>query len=432
MTPLEDQIRDLYRQVADAEQSLANVSIAEALRRGRVLRRRRRFSGAAAPVVAAAAVVGIALAATLPAHDHRGAPDRPLIGNPVPAVGQFDPLQVNMSFGWLPPGEAALTGATGDVNGSLTVYQERTLNLNSYTSRDVNTRWRLSDYSRSICTFDGRHHRLLCNGQSILSGAAPDINGHKAFWESGYGPQHSALVWEYAPGYWAELVSVGLQQSDQTLLRIARSVAFGGDATQPVKFAVQLTGVPSRWRIGSTFVTRVSGNWLVQDAIVTTGRRALWADAVGTYNGLPEVTTYVGGGNCGQFGYFDHAKAGKINGYQVETKTDTARVKVAAHPARYRLITVDSMLCASHANGLLVFEWVQYRPHGPRASLTTLFRHMRVLGPKPSAWTTRPIGPLVVSSAVGLLFEAAIAVLALIVIVLAVTVAMRRRALVRS
>jgi hypothetical protein len=59
---------------------------------------------------------------------------------------------------------------------------------------------------------------------------------------------------------------------------------------------------------------------------------------------------------------------------------------------------------------------------------------MRVLGPKPSAWTTRPIEPLVVSSAVGFVFVAAIAVLALVVIVVAVTVAVRRRAasLVRS
>jgi hypothetical protein len=420
MTPLEDQIRDLYRQVTDAEQPPAAVSIAEAQRRGRRLRRRRRFSAAAAPVVAAAVVAGIALAATLLAYVHRGEPVRPPIANPAPAPGKFDPLVVNMSFGWLPPGEAALTGATGDVNGSLTVYQERNLNLNSYTSRDANTRWRLSDYSRSICTFDSRHHRLLCNGQSFLSGAAPDINGHRAFWESSYGPQHPALLWEYAPGYWAELVSMGSQQSDQMLLRIARSVAFGGDATRPVKFAVQLTGVPPRWRIGSTFVTRISGNWLALDAIVTTGKRALWADAAGTYNGLPEVTTYVGGGNCNQWYQFAaHPKWRRINGYQVETYTDPRDPSATS-------------LCAPHANGLLVFESLQARPHGPRVSLTALFQRMRVLGPKPSAWTTRPI--VVVSSAVGFLFAAAIAVLALVVIVLAVTVALRRRAasLVRS
>jgi hypothetical protein len=393
MRPLEDQIRELYRQVSDAEQPPAEVSIAEALRRGRLLRRWRRFSAAAAPVVAAAAVAGIALAAPPPAHQNRAVPARPLIANPAPLPGQFDPLTVNMSFGWLPPGEAALTGGTGMVNGSLTVYQERNLNMNSYTSRDANIRWRLSDYSRSICSFDGRHHRLLCNGQSDLSGAAPDINGHRAFWEADYGPQHSALVWEFAPGYWAELVSVGFQQSDQTLLRIARSVAFGGDASQPVKFAVQLTGVPSGWRIGSTFLARVNGNWLAEEDVVTTGKRVLWADAAGTYNDLPQITTYPGGGNCNQFYQFpNHPQWRKINGYQVEARTDILRTRVSVHPARYRVITVESMLCAPHADGLLVYESVQMHPHAPRVSLIGLFGRMRVLGPKPSAWTTHPIG----------------------------------------
>src|SRR5215469_8059261 len=131
MRPLGDQIRDLYRQVTDAEQPPATVSIAEALRRGRFLRRWRRFSAAAAPVVAAAVVAGIALAATPPAHDHRSAPAKPPVPSPIPQPGLFDPLTVNMSFGWLPPGEAALTGGTGDLNGSLTVYQERNLNFNS-------------------------------------------------------------------------------------------------------------------------------------------------------------------------------------------------------------------------------------------------------------------------------------------------------------
>src|SRR5215472_10163265 len=163
MTPLEEQVRDLYRQVTDAEQPPARVSIAESLRQGRLLRRRRRLSAAAAPVIAAAAVAGIAFAATLPGV-HRAA--SPPSTNPAPLPGRFDPLTVNMSFGWLPAGEAALTGGTGDVNGSLIVYQERNLNLNSNDSRNGSIRWRLSEYARSICTFDSGHHRLLCNGQS--------------------------------------------------------------------------------------------------------------------------------------------------------------------------------------------------------------------------------------------------------------------------
>src|SRR5215469_12658889 len=121
MRPLGDQIRDLYRQVTDAEQPPATVSIAEALRRGRFLRRWRRFSAAAAPVVAAAVIAGIALAATPSAHDHRAALAQPPIPNPAPQPGLLDPLTVNMSFGWLPPGEAAVSGSTGDINSSLNV-----------------------------------------------------------------------------------------------------------------------------------------------------------------------------------------------------------------------------------------------------------------------------------------------------------------------
>jgi hypothetical protein len=118
----------------------------------------------------------------------------------------------------------------------------------------------------------------------------------------------------------------------------------------------------------------------VQDAIVTIGKRALWADAVGTYNGLPEVTTYVGGGNCNQWYQFpDHPQWRSIDGYQVETATNPDDPTVTS-------------LCAPHANGLLVFESLQRRPQGPRISLTALFRRMRVLGPKPTAWTTHPIG----------------------------------------
>ncbi len=408
MTPLEDQIRDLHRQLTDAEQPPASVNIAEALRRGRLLRRRRRFSAAAAPVVVAAAVAGIALGTTLPAPDHRAAPARPLIANPAPLPGQFDPLAVNMSFGWLPPGEAAVAGATGMVNGWLSVNEVR--NPSRSQNPDANTRWRLSEFARGICTFGSGHRRLLCNGQFFLSGPAPDINGHSAFWESSYGPQHPALVWEFAPGYWAELVGVGLQQSDQTLLRIARSVAFGGDAIQPVKFAVQLTGVPSAWRIGSTFVTRTSGSWLVENSTVTTGTKVLWADASWPSNGLPQMTTYVGDaavsasgvlsqGSCSQFLGYPVQNTITINGYMVETSAITAQPILQQEATHGRLQSAGhlqlpgppvTMLCAPHANGLLVFELVS-GAHAP-VSVTTLFQHMRLLGPKPSAWTTHPIG----------------------------------------
>jgi hypothetical protein len=409
MTPLEDQVRDLHRQLTDAEQPPASVNIAEALRRGRLLRRRRRFLVAAAPVVAAAAVAGIALGTTLPAPDHRAAPARSLIANPAPLPGQFDPLVVNMSFGWLPPGEAAVTGATGMVNGWLSVNEVR--NPSRSQSPNANTRWRLSDWVPGVCTFSSGHRHVLCPGDvGFVSGHAPDINGHSAYWESGYWP-HQALVWEYAPGYWAELASdAGFEQSPQTLLRIARSAVIGADAAQPVKFDVQLTGVPSSWRIGSTFVTRSSGNWLVEAATVTTGTKVLWAAASWPTNGLPEIETYVGDaavtessvlsrGSCSQLLGSPAQSTIRINGYLVETSALTGPPILQQEATHGRLQSAGqlpmygppvNMLCAPHADGLLVYEMLQ-GAH-VQVSLTTLFQHMRLLGPKPSAWTTHPIG----------------------------------------
>jgi len=379
MTPLEDEIRDLYRQVTDPEQPPARVCIAEALRRGRILRRRRRFSAVAAPVVAVAAVAGIALAATLPAHNHRGAPARPQIANPAPLPGQFDPLAVNMSFGWLPPGEAAVTGGTGELDSWLSVYLEHNLNL--YGNPDANTRWQLSEYAQGVCTLGAKHGHLFCDTDRQLSGRAPDVNGHLAFWESNnglripYGP-HQALVWTYAPEYWAELASTsGSWQSGQTLLRIARGGMLGVRATQPVKFAVQLTAVPSAWRIGSTFIVRTGDMWLGQEYTVTTGKKALWGGSSLVSNGLPSVVTYAGGGSCSAF-LAGHSEQLRINGYQVVITTDTPGAG-------------ESKLCAPDANGLEVLEFLS-GAHA-RVSVTSLFRNMRLLGPKPSAWTTQPI-----------------------------------------
>jgi hypothetical protein len=409
MTPLEDQIRDLHRQLTDAEQPPPRVSIAEALRRGRLLRRRRRFRAAAAPVVAAAAVAGIALGTTLPVHVNHAARVRPPVENPAPLPGQFDPLVVNMSFGWLPPGEAAVVGATGMVNGWLSVNQVR--NPSRSQNPNANTRWRLSDWVPGICTFGSGHRRLLCPGEvGFVSGPAPEINGHRAFWESGYWP-HQALVWSYAPGYWAELTSTaGFQQSPQMLLRIARSAIIGADAAQPVKFDVQLTGVPSSWRIGSTLVTRSNGSWLVENSVVTSGTKVLWANASWPTNGLPQVTTYVGDaavsasgvlsqGSCSQFFGYPVQSTIRINGYLVETSAITAPPILQQEATHGRLESAGhlqlpgppvTMLCAPHADGLLVYEMLQ-GAH-VQVSLTTLFQHMRLLGPNPSAWTTHPIG----------------------------------------
>jgi ABC-type transporter Mla maintaining outer membrane lipid asymmetry ATPase subunit MlaF len=66
----------------------------------------------------------------------------------------------------------------------------------------------------------------------------------------------------------------------------------------------------------------------------------------------------------------------EFTGYQVVITTDTPGAG-------------ESKLCAPDANGLEVLEFLS-GAHA-RVSVTSLFRNMRLLGPKPAAWTARPI-----------------------------------------
>jgi hypothetical protein len=78
-----------------------------------------------------------------------------------------------------------------------------------------------------------------------ITGQAPAVDGHRAFWTSAY------LVWQYARGGWAWLGlpdhrGVG-QRHDA--VKVADHVRYGAATAPPVAFPVQLTGVPSRWQV---------------------------------------------------------------------------------------------------------------------------------------------------------------------------------------
>jgi hypothetical protein len=173
---------------------------------------------------------------------------------------------------------------------------------------------------------------------------------------------------------------------------------------------VQLTGVPSSWRVGSTFLTRTGGSWLVENYVVTTAKKVLWAAASWPTNGLPEITTYVGDaavtesnvlsrGSCSQLLGYPPQSTIRINGYLVERSAITGPPILQQEATHGRLQSAGqlptygppvNMLCAPHADGLLVYEMLQ-GAH-VQVSLTALFQHMRLLGPKPAGWTTHPIG----------------------------------------
>ncbi len=363
---LESQLRHHFARLADREEHLPNVSIAAACRRGRKLLRWRRVGMGASPVLAASAVVAVSLAGVLPSGPSGTAtrgqrPASPRAGS-VTVPRQFSPLVPYASFGWLPPGGQARSGGNGTVTDLLNLYVHGQF------------AWQLSTYAGDVCRIKGGAG-LVCtlSGQAMqlypLAGRAPSVGGRPAFWTR-LGRRQS-VAWRYAANAWAVLGNAkGIRQSTQTLLRIADAVKFGARG-RVIEFAAQLTGVPATWRISSDTVRQVGGTELAyQYFFAATGSNP--AD-------LPFMTVSPGRGSC----YFYPAGQSVhrvISGYHVVVNTIPA---ARGNPTTYQL-------CAPDADGLFVFISVDGAQ--PVIYPVTLFRHMKLFGTNPAAWSTQPTG----------------------------------------
>ena len=376
MTVLESKIRDAFGAIADDEQPPTSVSIDAARERGRSLLRWRRFRVAGTPVLAAAAVAAVALGGVLPlgrsdsaGHKQESRQTAPA-ATAVIAPKRLDPLVPYASVAWLPAGDALLSGGGDQVSEYLNIYAGR------------HFKWQLMVYAARACTLIDGAGELQCtqSGSGIqnypLAGRAPAVNGHRAFWLSP-GPRpkagrtHQAVVWQYASNAWAELGNAArAHQSSETLLRIARGVAFAGESGQPVAFAAQLTKVPATWRVTSDNFG-VTGGALLSEQYTFTARGSNPAD-------LPGVTVLPRHGSC----YFypgGQSRHQVINGYRVVVNTIPA---ADGRPATYQV-------CVPDAKGLFIF--ISVDGDKPLISPVTLFRHMKLLGTDPADWSTQPL-----------------------------------------
>jgi hypothetical protein len=375
MSALEAQLREFFAQLGDGDQPPARVSVTAATSRGRSMLRWRRVRLSAPPMLAASAVLAVALTGALPAGRSGGHPaartpaSSHAAKQPPPrtvAPDRFSLLVPYASFGWLPAGYSLRSGGTRGTSDFLNAYDGR------------HFRWQLTTYAASVCSLTRTDGALVCSfGQDgtqtyPLSGRAPAVAGHRAFWLSaGPHPQdkHQAVIWQYATNGWAELHNASsAHEPSMTLLRIAGNVGFG-TSRQPMRFAVQLTRVPEKWRVSTTFY-QISGGVPVDD-------QATFAAAGSNPADLPFVTTQLSPGSC--YFYPDgQSKHEVINGYRVVVNTIPA---ADGRPPTYQV-------CAPDVNGLFVFISVA----GSRPVITpvTLFRHLRVLGASPADWVTSP------------------------------------------
>jgi hypothetical protein len=374
---IESQVRALFTNIADGEPVPSRVDVQFARTRGRARLHWRRACVAGTSVLAAAAVAAFTVVAVSPAQPGSG----PAAAGPS-APRQFNPLVPYLSFGWLPAGNSLLAG---DVRPEVVgLSAGRTLN----TPRT----WNLAVYAAGQCHLTDSGQRLKCSTESLegltakITGHAPDVRGHRAFWAGPY------LVWQYARGGWAELglpypyyypkLTSPAQRKAirRDAVKIANNVRYGAP-TPPLKFSVQLTSLPSKWRVSSVYYLPDAGVLRVSRFALGTRNPDLGADG-----GLEYQThlPYFGSidpialrkGSCYRTPHQSTVET--INGYQVVLTRQVRGIP-------------RQDLCAAPAKGLSLYIG-QFGAHSS-IDLASLFRdHLRLLGANPANWTSKPIG----------------------------------------
>lgn len=307
----------------------------------------------AAAVAVAAVIAGSAWAGGLLGSHRQASPARWLA-----APRQFNPLIPNVSFGWLPAGQSPSQGGVRPAEA----FQNT-------------TGWALSAYARGRCHL--RDKALTCSipGLGIdsvstwrLSGPAPSVSGHSAFWA---GPN---LLWQYARGGWAALNMPlpsysGVRQSRtrREASKIAEHVQFRS-AAPPLVFPARLTGL--------------SGQWRVSDVHYFAGARVLRADSFILTTGASRYLPHLGDlGVWTDAPYVDVARSTRAS---TCTPHDPAYKNTSEIIDGYRVVVQtrttsgvpEQDICAAHADGF----WVSIEEFGPHPAIgvVSLFKHLRL------------------------------------------------------
>jgi hypothetical protein len=380
--------RTLMERLSVTEQPPSRVDIPLARRRGARRLRRRRWAAGVAPLLAAAAVVAVvAGTGALSGGDGPGKGGTHAVSPRVSVRHRFNPLAPYAAFGWLPKGDPRtakspsstptqlqlMAGSAAEGQFSLTVWAPGTCNLGA---------------AQVLAALRKHHHPLLNCAQdadagwaATLSRTAPAVAGRPGFWFEGH-----MLAWEYAPRAWATLYVSrrGAPLPAATIVTVAAHVRYAATTAASVKFPYQFTGVPKSWRV-------MSVDWRATAAgLVTTNSKELGDQAaVGTPNGrvtgtIGQIVVSPGKSKC----WFDP------HGSQ--------RITLGAVKAIYTLFRQPGVrsyqgLCVPETDGLSVFFLVFRAPGShayPLGGATGVFlHHLRLLGPDPANWTTRPLSP---------------------------------------
>ena len=364
----EPQVRALFGLLSDAEMPHSRVNIGLARANGRRKRRRRRAVRSGTPVIAVA-VVALFAGGVLPGlppgphGPHRSS--RPADGPAPAAARSFNPLVPYADFGLLPPGDSLYFGNTGPISQYLAA-----------RGPSGSVAWTLGVYSKGRCNLSsdqalrqlrrGVRTVLRCpvnpSGQAnfALKRQGPSVNGHLAFLSG------RSLAWEYARGSWAVVTEKSRTAHLDLMSHVAAGVSFGHG--QPLKFPIQLTGLPAAWRVGIVH--------FAPDGLVLRGRSVGLIGPKGFGHMIANLDVTMAGPRSSCYFY--------PNGQS--TRRTINGIKVVVNHLGHQTVQV----CAAHAHGLFVFVST-YGAQRPGA-VSIFSHHLRLLGRDPAGWTTDLLG----------------------------------------
>jgi hypothetical protein len=359
---LEADLRELFDRQASDEQPPFRVSLEQLLADGRSRSRRRRFMAGGTSLLVTAAALAVALTGVLsagrpaPSLGQRERPAKPAQQRPS-APRSFDPLVPYASFGWLPPGFT--------VSG---ISAARTVEFLAAVGPGQQS-WQVAIFAAGDCSL--AHAKLTCRDLASpldppVATRAPDINGLPAYWNP------ATLIFQYARGGWATVTF----HSPANVLRMARHLVFGA-ATRAIRFPAQLTGVPPGWGVKVVMFSYRTDGPAASSYDLASGTADLNAPYPDMDN-IPSITVQKASPDLRCYWTPGESAQTVIAGHQVTV----TRIPPGRQPA-------EQNLCAADADGLNVS--ILITGNHPVMNVTEVFAHLRLFGPDPARWTTKPI-----------------------------------------
>lgn len=376
---LEQDIRETYRKMADAEMPLSHISIPAAGRAGRARQRRRRIGLIAAPVFAAVAVLAIALASLAVG----GAPKPSAPAGPKGAPAHFS---LTRPYGWITGLPYSSTALFTDITMTRTG-EDAMFAPSPSLGLDLNV------WAGGQCHV--RAQKLYCAKLQPRGAFAPyplgrrvgTLAGFPAYWQvtvhPGY-PASTTLSWQYARGGWVVLYvtheqnAAGLAQT----LQFARTASFGTQAAPPVVYPLRLRSVPANWQVSYVEGSVWRGRLLTASTFALTPGTAslpIPGGVSGLTDKAPLFQLLDGAGLRGthRIVYICPRGTSRVIGGA------TVVLSAYAHG-------VPMNLCARSAGGVHFQYWVGQ--HAEIGVVDLFASHLRLLGANPARWTTKPLG----------------------------------------